>query len=203
MIILAVLLVGLPVPLFVAVDRVVYHFESRDTFCIACHLHERKYKEFTVPPGQEVSLAARHHTTNKVRCIDCHKGEGVWERLGVLTIAAWDTIIYFLGMHEEPQHMRFPLGNATCLKCHQKDLVPKGAYATKYHDLTPHANLPIRCPECHVAHPHGDPKLDFLVQARVIPICQRCHPTMFDAAALATPFPLLVTTMPRGNAPAL
>ncbi len=174
------LLLILPVPGFIVVDKVVYSLEKRDTFCIACHLHEKKYKEFTAPISEQVSLAAKHHSPKGVRCIDCHKGEGVWERLGVLTIAGFDTLVYFVGLHKEPKHLRFPLSNETCLKCHRKDMVPKGSYSTKYHDLTPHANLSIQCAECHQAHPDGNPKLQFLIEDQVIPICKRCHTTMFD-----------------------
>ena len=174
------LLLILPVPGFLLVDTVVYSFEEQDTFCIACHLHEKKYKEFTAPTNDQVSLAAKHQAPKGVRCIDCHKGEGIWERLGVLTIAGFDTVVYFVGLHKEPQHLRFPLSNTTCLKCHEKDLVPKGSYSTNYHDLTPHANLSLRCAECHLAHPRGNPQHVFLNEAEVIPICKRCHVTMFD-----------------------
>ena len=173
------LLIILPVPGFFLVDKVVYSFEKRDTFCIACHLHEKKYKEFTAQQSVQVSLAAKHHAPKGVRCIDCHKGEGFWERLGVLTIAGFDTVVYFVGIHKEPQHLRFPLDNTTCLKCHEKDLIPKGSYSTNYHDLTPHANLSLRCAQCHLAHPRGNPQHVFLNESEVIPICKRCHVTMF------------------------
>jgi predicted CXXCH cytochrome family protein len=165
---------------FVVTDKVVYSFEKRDTFCIACHLHEKKFKEFTAPTNEQVSLAAKHHAPKGVRCIDCHKGEGILERMEVLGVAGADTLIYLIGLHEEPKRVKFPLGNATCLKCHQDSLVPKGSYSTAYHSLTPHANLPLRCAECHAAHPAGNPKQRFLVEERVIPICKRCHTAMFD-----------------------
>lgn len=164
----------------VAGERMVYQFERHDRFCVACHLHEQKYKEFTAPVSGQVSLAAKHHASKGVRCIDCHGGEGVFGRAAVLTLAAADTLKYVSGWYREPERLRVPLSDRACTKCHEATLVPTGAYATAYHALTPHATLPIACIACHAVHAPGNPRLKFLDEARVVPICKRCHPAMFD-----------------------
>lgn len=176
-----VIILFLPVPAYILVDNAVFILEKDNRFCIACHLHEEKYKDFTASGDDVKSLVGRHYSTKEVRCIDCHKGEGVLERAMVLGVAGVDTFVYFLGMHEEPEEMRFPLTDRTCLKCHEDDMVPKGSYSSKYHELTPHANLAIRCAKCHISHIKGGARnLHFLVEDLVLPICRDCHPSMFD-----------------------
>lgn len=164
----------------VAGERAVYRLEQRDRFCIACHLHEQKYKDFTAPTSEQITLAARHHAPKGVRCIDCHGGEGVVGRATILALAATDTLKYLVGRYREPEHLRVPLDDRACTKCHEAALVSTGSYAQAYHALTPHATLSIACATCHIVHAPGNPRVKFLDEARVMPVCKRCHPAMFD-----------------------
>src|SRR6266446_5580148 len=74
---LPLLLVGLPLLGAVAFGGgivVTDHLEEDNTFCTACHLHEKKFTEFHPVDGKRITLAAAHNITGdkNVKCIDCH-----------------------------------------------------------------------------------------------------------------------------------
>jgi predicted CXXCH cytochrome family protein len=48
-------------------------------------------------------------------------------RLRVWTVAAFDTLRFLAGSYTEPTHMRLPLRNAECRKCHTPILKPSVA----------------------------------------------------------------------------
>ncbi len=72
---LPLLLVGLPLlgaAAFGGGIVVTDHLEENNTFCTACHLHEKKFTEFHPVQGKRVTLAAAHNleSEKKVKCID-------------------------------------------------------------------------------------------------------------------------------------
>src|SRR5438105_14077579 len=75
-----------------AVHRTAYAIESRDPFCISCHLHEQEFARFhDKESAVALDLAGFHarHGEN-FACITCHVGEGVGGRARVLYFAAMD-----------------------------------------------------------------------------------------------------------------
>src|SRR5262245_34761472 len=76
---LPLLLVGLPLDAAAAFWGgivVTDHLEEDNTFCTACHLHEKKFTEFHPVEGRRVTLAGAHNLAGdkNVKCIDCHIG---------------------------------------------------------------------------------------------------------------------------------
>ena len=117
------LLVGLPilgVAAFGGGIVITDHLEEDNTFCTACHLHEKKFTEFHPMQGKQVTLAAAHNLEGdkNVKCIDCHIGATVTDKMIIKALAARDTVAYFVGAFQEPTHLRYALGTRTCLKCH-------------------------------------------------------------------------------------
>ena len=96
------------------------------------------------------------------------------DKLIVKGIAGWDTVRYFVGTFKEPDHVRFPLGNRTCLKCHTDGGQSK-TRANAFHNDLNHRNMRLVCVACHQSHPIRDPSTLFLDQTIVRPICQECH----------------------------
>jgi predicted CXXCH cytochrome family protein len=145
------------------------HLEENNTFCTACHLHEKKFTEFHPVQGKQVTLAAAHNLEGEknVKCIDCHIG----------ALAARDTVAYFVGAYREPTHLRYALGTRTCLKCH-----PTGGQNPErenaFHNASHHTKMPIVCYECHTVHPAASAETRFLREATVKPLCDTCHKNM-------------------------
>jgi NapC/NirT cytochrome c family, N-terminal region len=158
---------------FVASMEVTDYLEQDNRFCIACHLHEQILSNFLTETPQLVTLAGAHHQ-GEVKCIDCHIGATFNDKLIVKAIAGWDTIQYFIGNFEEPDHLRFPLGDRTCLKCHT-DGGQSEARADAFHNDPNHRNMPFECVACHQSHPKRDASTLFLEQTIVHPVCQECH----------------------------
>jgi nitrate/TMAO reductase-like tetraheme cytochrome c subunit len=152
------------------------YLEQNNTFCTACHLHEKKFTEFHLVEGKHITLAAAHNIAGvkNVKCIDCHIGATVHDKMVVKAIAARDTVAYFLGAFEEPTHLRYALGNRTCLKCHHTGgQNPEQEKA--FHNDPYHAKLPLICYECHTVHPVASVETRFLQRQIVQPLCDDCH----------------------------
>ena len=99
---LPLLLVGLPLLGAIAFGGgivVTDHLEENNTFCTACHLHEKKFTEFHPVQGKRVTLAAAHNLEGEknVKCIDCHVGATVTDKMIIKALAARDTVAYFVG----------------------------------------------------------------------------------------------------------
>jgi predicted CXXCH cytochrome family protein len=163
--------------------------ERDDNFCVACHLHEEKFKRFTSVPFAD--LTGPHHAKD-VRCIDCHGGADAPMRLRVWSLAAVDTGRYLVGSHREPDHMKLALRSKECTQCHtpivkrpqavlsaEQEEALEGRAGNAYHAIRPHDAVRMTCLRCHPAHTtDGDPKAQFIARKRVEPICRECHKTL-------------------------
>jgi nitrate/TMAO reductase-like tetraheme cytochrome c subunit len=164
---------------FVASVEVTDHLEEDNRFCIACHLHEDIFKNFTTDTPQVVTLAGAHFRKGEVKCIDCHIGATFSDKIVIKAIAGWDTMQYFLGNFQEPDHLRFPLRDPTCLKCH-RDGGQSQTRSGAFHNYSTHRDMRFECVVCHQSHPVRDASTFFLDQAIVQPVCQECHPVKND-----------------------
>lgn len=176
------LLMGFPllgVTTFGAGVVVTDRLEANNAFCVACHLHEKKFTEFHPVQGQHTTLAAAHNlpSDKNVKCIDCHIGATFTDKMVVKAIAARDTVAYFVGTFEEPTHLRYELGNRSCLKCHATGgQNPDEEKA--FHNASYHTKLPLTCYQCHTVHPAANVEMRFLQRQVVQPLCDDCHRQM-------------------------
>lgn len=156
------------------------HFESRNEFCVACHLeperrlHARKMHEFEAEPA--VNLASLHLAAEAdFRCVDCHAGASFVNKLRVKMLAARDAVRYFAGAFGEPSRMQYPLQDEDCVQCHAR-YAPRrddDFHAFEAHNLSDFA---YACVSCHRAHPVGAPAdRNFLDRQVVMPVCSNCH----------------------------
>lgn len=159
--------------------------ERDNAFCVSCHLtetrrlHAEKFSGFQSIDGAARTLAAAHALSRagEFKCVDCHNGAGLRDKLAIKAQAARDTLAYLFGSFEEPTQMRFPLGNRVCLQCHDlRDASNKAA--TKFHDDPYHRDLPFVCFECHTVHLEGPRNTRFLRAESVQPLCDQCHSSM-------------------------
>lgn len=153
--------------------------ESRNGFCVSCHLdvdrplHRPKMDDFERVPAR--SLAAAHAAAESgFRCIDCHGGASFPNKVRVKSVAARDAAAYLLGWFEEPTAMEFPLWDEDCVQCHAR-FEPERSDA--FHAFEVHnVDFDHRCVECHGAHATGAPAhLDFLDRDVILPVCRNCH----------------------------
>ena len=176
------LLVGLPclgIATFGAGIVVTDRLEEDNTFCTACHLHEKKLTEFHPVQGKQVTLAAAHNLegAKNVKCIDCHIGATVKDKLIIKFIAARDTVTWALGKAQEPTRLHFAIGTRTCLKCHPTEgRNPEQENA--FHNASHHTHMPLVCYDCHTVHPTASVETRFLRQPTVKPLCDTCHKDM-------------------------
>ncbi|MBI4588394.1 MAG: hypothetical protein HY725_06115 [Candidatus Rokubacteria bacterium] len=165
----------------------VSHREQDNRFCIACHapdgkrLHGELFDRYQAKPP--VDLSAVHQTQKAIKCIDCHGGVGIVRRSRVLAVATWDTVKYVAGRFKEPERMISPLPDRDCAHCHADynvGLLPDGGQAggRDFHKHPDHRTLPVTCVQCHTSHVAGDPRIRFLSNTVVLPLCQRCHKEM-------------------------
>jgi hypothetical protein len=155
--------------------------ESDNRFCVSCHLasgqplHQRKLDEFARTDA--VNLVSAHYAAEGgFRCIDCHGGASLANRLRVKTVAARDAALYVLGRFDEPEAMDHPLWDEDCVQCHGRF---EPARADDYHAIADHnvVDFAYRCVECHRSHPSrgASPAFAFLDRDVVLPVCRNCH----------------------------
>ncbi|MCP4007356.1 MAG: hypothetical protein GY725_24505 [bacterium] len=154
--------------------------ESHDGFCVSCHLdaatvlHADKLADFE--SLRPVNLASVHRLADpQFRCITCHRGAGLGNRLRVKAVAARDALLFVLGRFGEPERMKQPLWDEDCVQCHP-GYDPEREDA--YHAIGVHnrADFDVRCVECHLAHPKGgNEAFSFLIERPVNRACQLCH----------------------------
>ncbi|HET7875008.1 MAG TPA: cytochrome c3 family protein [Methylomirabilota bacterium] len=162
--------------------------ERDNTFCVACHLHEEKFKRFTSVPFTDLTGP---HYAKDVRCIDCHGGADLAMRLRVWSQAALDTGKFLAGRYREPDHMKVQLRPKECTQCHtpilkrppaltaEQEEALEGRAGGAYHAIRPHDAVRITCVRCHSSHTtDSDPKAQFITRKRVEPICRECHATL-------------------------
>jgi nitrate/TMAO reductase-like tetraheme cytochrome c subunit len=150
------------------------HLEQKDRFCIACHLHEQKYAHYTKAEAGTLLSLAGAHKKEEVKCIDCHIGATIEDKLFIKLIAAKDTVKFFTGFYEEPKELKHLLGDRTCLKCHT-DSGQDPERKEAFHNLDSHRNMRFACSQCHLTHPEASPQTLFLQREIVQPICRDCH----------------------------
>lgn len=167
--------------------------EEDDDFCTSCHvapsrpLHAALRTGFDAAPA--ASLAAVHggatvqrtaaEPPTEFRCIDCHGGASFIGRVRVKALAAKDAFWYAVGHFEEPTHMRSPLWDEDCRKCHDAfdEREVEAWQSPHFHQLPVHnAALGVDCVACHEVHESGgNPDSFFLRAPRVRSQCARCH----------------------------
>jgi hypothetical protein len=162
-----------------AVHRTAYTIESRDPFCVSCHLHEKELARFHDHDSPvALDLAGYHRRRGKeFTCITCHVGEGVDGRARVLFFAGMDVLHYTDGnFQHELEGMKHPLGDATCTKCHAPGMI-RG-----FHASPKHAEYTADCLGCHSAHASTDEAFGFIDYRRWRPAmtqaCIPCHPAL-------------------------
>ena len=158
--------------------------EQNDSFCASCHTEPETmfYNRFLRADAAQsaTTLAAFHHYTKQVRCIDCHVGEGVLGRATVLTLAAWDALKYYSHTAQQPAQIVFDVQNEACSKCHAAD-IRKPGFENHYHNLyfDPQVSPPyLACVHCHVSHRVGDERTAFQFRDAILPRCEYCHAQM-------------------------
>jgi predicted CXXCH cytochrome family protein len=162
--------------------------ERDDRFCVACHLHEEKFKRFT--SSMSTDLAGPHHAKD-IRCIDCHGGADAAMRMRVWLLAAVDTGRFLIRRYREPERMRIQLRPKECTICHtpilkhppavsaEQEEALEGRAGNAYHAIRAHDGIRTPCVRCHTSHStDGDPKAQFIARQRVQPVCRECHKTL-------------------------
>ncbi len=158
------------------------YLEQDNVFCISCHvsdakrLHQDKFDTFFPIDGHISTLAAAHHGggSEPFKCVGCHNGATLTDKLLIKAQAARDTAAYILGDFEEPKLMRFSLGNRLCIKCHTTARKYSEQEAA-FHNASHHANLPFLCYACHTVHRQAQREAGFLGRDVVQPVCDSCH----------------------------
>ena len=154
--------------------------EAHDEFCTSCHLasgeplHAGKRRDFDTVPA--VNLASAHRARDaEFRCISCHRGASLANRVRVKLLAARDAAVYLTGRFDEPREMAHPLWREDCVQCHAKYEPERGDafHAIEVHNLP---NFALNCVQCHAAHPTGRPAaLAFLDREPLVAACRTCH----------------------------
>lgn len=156
--------------------------EYQDSFCASCHTQpETTYYQRSVQTNS-VDLAASHSSKN-TRCIDCHSGSGPFGRAKGLQQGAHDLTTFLLGISHRPAITTNPLGDDSCVKCHDQIYV-RGpgsgraglnhyhVYLPQWQEADPNA---ARCISCHPPHTTGIASLKFMPQGVVGQLCEDCH----------------------------
>lgn len=160
--------------------------ENQDSFCASCHTEpEVTYWQQSVAT-QSTTLAA-FHAHEQTACIDCHSGGGMLGRSEGLSQGAHDLMSYLSGQYNRPAVTTNPLGDDSCVKCHERIFVRAGERTSKamnghYHTLMPRwqsaDSNAARCVSCHTSHKNGPESLLFMSQVSVGQICDQCHAAM-------------------------
>ena len=172
---------------FAAGAAITDRLEQDNRFCIACHrpeqpLHAKVYRGFYPLDGTLPTLAAAHNAIAQVKCIDCRIGADRKDYLIVKAIAAWDTARWVVGAYKDPETLRYPLGDRTCLKCH-----PDGGQNPEvedaFHNAPYHRDPRNACSDCHRSHREAPAETRFLERAVVKPLCDECHQAILGIPA--------------------
>jgi hypothetical protein len=169
--------------------------ERDNGFCISCHLHEEKFNRFLASTSSD--LAGVHHAKKAVSCIDCHGGADLGMHLQVWAVAGLDTVKFLVGAYKEPDHMRLPLRDKDCRRCHtpilksapvaltpEQEEALEGRTGDSYHAIRDHNTVKIACVRCHPSHTtDGEARFQFLARPRLLPLCRECHPRIGEEFA--------------------
>lgn len=167
-----------------------YQLENNDAFCASCHTEpESTYYQRTMSDtGHDL---AAWHSTEGVRCIDCHSEAGLTGRVGAMMVGARDMIAFRTGNYTQPATTTRPLGTSSCTKCHSFSFFGgeagegRSVDGVRGHDGHYHSGRllavwrarggPVNaCAECHPAHPAstlGDYRNNSVINQG----CDACH----------------------------
>jgi nitrate/TMAO reductase-like tetraheme cytochrome c subunit len=152
--------------------------ETHDTFCASCHTQpESTFYQRSVD-AQAVDLASAH-TAKNVRCIDCHSGVGVVGRITAELLGAHNALAFYTGTAVQPAILTRPVGDNSCLKCHQDVTVRADfnnhfhAFLSRWQAFDPNA---ATCVSCHGGHTTtADAQTRFVDQNTAQNVCEACH----------------------------
>lgn len=163
---------------FAAGAAITDRLEQENRFCLACHrperpLHAKVYETFFPVGGTLVTMAGAHNEKAQADRKDY---------LIIKAMAAWDTGRWIVGAYTDPETLRYPLGDRTCLKCH-----PDGGQNPKvekaFHNAPYHRDPRNGCSDCHRSHLEASAETRFLQQAIVKPRCDECHQAILGIPA--------------------
>jgi nitrate/TMAO reductase-like tetraheme cytochrome c subunit len=152
--------------------------ETHDSFCASCHTQpESTFYQRSVDV-QAVDLASAH-TIKDVRCIDCHSGVGVVGRIQAEMLGAHNALAFYSGTAVQPAILTKPVGDDSCLKCHQNVTFNRSrnnhfhAFLARWQSVDPNAST---CGGCHGGHTtDGSSQTGFMAQNTVQNVCESCH----------------------------
>jgi len=161
--------------------------ENNNRFCASCHTEpESAYYARTLQVA--ATDLATLHTSEGVRCIDCHSGQGSMARVvGLVDYGMRDTLAFYSGRYNSPAITTRPLDNTSCTKCHDPAvLVSQGMgeegsrghyHEPNLHAMWQQAGGPVnRCAACHPAHPQAGSAATLFTSIEIASRgCQDCH----------------------------
>ena len=170
--------------------------ESHDSFCASCHtMPETSFVARST--GASPTDLASFHTTKSTLCIDCHSGVGIPGRIQAEMLGASNAAKWFTGTAVQPAVLSSPIGDQSCLKCHQ-NVVVRGfspiesislssfnggertgrknhfhEFLTRWQAVSPTAGT---CTSCHSGHAADtSPQAGFMNTQNVQATCNACH----------------------------
>ncbi len=158
-------------------------FEDHDDFCASCH-SEPESTFFQRESAAPIDLAS-FHSTEQVKCIDCHSGVGLIPgRVDSFLLGTKDLIAWQLGQAKQPAVHTVPIADVNCLKCHA-DLMKQQNMNNHFHIFLSRWQARDKnaatCVSCHQSHiTDGEVQLGFLNRATTTAVCQSCHRVLGD-----------------------
>ncbi len=152
--------------------------EENDSFCISCHTQPESTYYQRAQDAQPVDLAS-FHATQPVHCIACHSGRGLPGRIGAELVGARNALMMVTGRATQPAVLITPIGDGSCLKCHDQVTANRGrdnhfhAFLSRWQLVDRNAG---HCVSCHSGHVTDGASQDlFLNAARTDSVCNACH----------------------------
>lgn len=152
--------------------------EDHDNFCASCHTNPESEYVDRAHAGTAVDLAS-FHTSEGVRCIDCHSGKGVNGRIQAMTLGGHDLLKFVSGQFPQPAPLTRSIDDISCTKCHS-NISQKRDFNNHFHFFLPQwqqlKDDAATCVDCHSSHAiDGMVQNAFLNEQHTVSICQECH----------------------------
>jgi predicted CXXCH cytochrome family protein len=139
--------------------------EAANGVCLSCHVQQEKVRNWLVGA----------HSSNGVRCTDCHQIHGQGVRAGSQARMAFETTtpgqaaaVESLVPESKVTFESREQSNENCLRCHQTQ---RAEMSLPYHH--PLREAKMACIDCH--DPHGGPAGNNLRASSVNQLCLGCH----------------------------